>query len=408
MTEPDREIPDRAINWQRNVWIVWLAVFMTGVAFSEILPFMPLYIDTLGHFSKSELTFYSGAAFAINFLVTAVVSPIWGKVADKKGRKLMMMRAALGLAISLFLMGFAQNVFELLALRALQGALGGFVSNANALIATQTPKEKVGRSLGIIVTGFTGGQLIGPLFGGAMASVVSYQTLFHITGLILLIVFFFIWFLVEERPVAAGKEENPVAKVTWKTLPKKSLLVSLFLTTMLIQTVNMSINPIVSLFVREVLHNHGSVTFIAGIVAAMPGLATVIFAPVFGRLGDKIGTKYLIQAGFVMAVFAFVPTAFVTSVVALILLRFAVGISDSTMLPAIQTLLTKNSPAGMVSRVFSYNQSFQAVGSVMGPMLGAAIANVFDYRAIFIVSAGIIALNGLLFFFNVNRKYDLN
>lgn len=404
MTDTDQD----ENSWKRNVWIVWIAVFMTGIAFSEVLPFMPLYIDTLGNFSKTELTFYSGAAFAINFVVTAFVSPIWGKVADTKGRKLMMMRAALGLSVSLFLMGFIQNVWELLALRAIQGALGGFVSNANALIATQTPKESVGRALGVIVTGFTGGQLIGPLFGGAMATVVSYRTLFHLTGVIFLVVFIFIWLFVTEHKVDPVVAQKKQANVTWKTLPKKPLLVSLFITTMLIQTVNMSISPIVSLFVREVLHNHGSVTFFAGIVASMPGLATVIFAPVFGRLGDKIGTKYLIQAGFVMAVLAFVPTAFVTSIVFLILLRFAVGISDSTMLPSIQTLLTRNSPEGMVSRVFSYNQSFQAVGSVMGPMLGAAVANLFDYRAIFLVSAAIIALNGLLFFFNVNRKYDLN
>ncbi|GAP00201.1 MFS transporter [Fructobacillus ficulneus] len=396
------------INWKRNVWIVWFAVFMTGVAFSEILPFMSLYIDTLGHFSKTELTFYSGAAFAVNFLVSAIVSPIWGKIADKKGRKLMMMRAALGLAITLFLMGFTQNVWELLALRATQGALGGFVSNANALVATQTPKDHVGRSLGIVVTGFTGGQLIGPLFGGAMAEVVSYQTLFHLTGFILLIVFFFIWFLIEERPMAAPKVSETGTPITWKTLPKKSLLVSIFITTMLIQTVNMSINPIVSLFVREVVHNGHNVTFIAGVVAAMPGLATVIFAPVFGRLGDRIGTKYMIQVGFLIAILAFVPTAFVTSVVMLVALRFVVGISDSTMLPAIQSLLTRAAPEGMVSRIFSYNQSFQSIGSVMGPMLGVAIASVFDYRAIFIISAIIVAANSLLFYFNVNRKYDLN
>ncbi|CAH1850199.1 MFS transporter [Convivina intestini] len=391
--------------WERNVIIVWFGVFMTGIGLSEIIPFLSLYVDTLGHFSKNELTLYSGAAFAITFLVTAIVSPLWGKLADQKGRKLMMLRAAAGMGVIFFLMGFTTNVWQLIVLRAIQGALGGFVSNANALIATQTPKSQVGRSLGIVVTGFTAGTLLGPIVGGALASAFSYQLTFHITGFIMFLVFFLILFLVQEnqRPSQVN-QQKPLEKITWATLPHKHLLVSLFITTMLVQAVNMSINPIVSLFVRELVHNSHNVTFLAGVVAAAPGLATIIAAPSFGRLGDRIGTRFLIQIGFVIAVLAFIPTAFVTSVTLLILLRFIVGISDATLLPAIQTLLSKNSPQNMISRIFSYNQSFQAIGSVAGPMLGAVIANLYDYRAIFLVSAGIMVINALLFSWNTRRQ----
>ena len=109
----------------------------------------------------------------------------------------------------------------------------------------------------------------------------------------------------------------------------------------------------------------------------------------------------MIKIGFMIAVVAFVPTAFVTSIFMLMVFRFIVGISDATMLPAVQTMLTKNSPMAMTSRIFSYNQSFQAVGSVMGPMFGALIASMFDYRGIFIFSALLIVLNAILFNFNV-------
>ena len=97
-------------TWQRNLYVLWFGVFMTGIGFSEVMPFLSLYVDTLGHFTKNQLTFYSGAAFAITFLMTAIVSPFWGKLADSKGRKLMLLRASLGMAIVFLLMGVAQNI----------------------------------------------------------------------------------------------------------------------------------------------------------------------------------------------------------------------------------------------------------------------------------------------------------
>ncbi|GMA70595.1 MFS transporter [Leuconostoc litchii] len=387
--------------WKRNVTVLWFGVFMTGIALSEVMPFLSLYIDTLGNFSKQQLTFYSGIVFAASFLVMAIVSPLWGKLADKKGRKLMMLRAALGMSIILFLMGFVTNVWQLFVLRALQGAMGGYISNSNALVATQTPKEHAGHALGILVTGMTAGNLLGPLFGGTLASIVSYRMSFHITGVILFLVFLLTLFFVKEepRPVTNHSTEVSTSKL-WQSVPNKQLIFGLFITTMLVQAVNTSINPIISLFVRELTNNSANTIFIAGIVAAMPGIATVIAAPQFGKIGDRVGTHRMIKIGFAIATAALIPTAFVTSVFMLMFFRFIIGISDATMLPAVQTLLSKNSPANMTSRIFSYNQSFQSIGSVMGPMFGALVASVFDYRGIFIFSAILIILNAMLFMFN--------
>lgn len=387
--------------WKRNVLVLWFGVFMTGIALSEVMPFLSLYIDTLGHFSKNQLTFYSGAIFSVSFLVMAIVSPLWGKLADRKGRKLMMLRAALGMAIVLFLMGYVTNVWQLFTLRALQGATGGYISNSNALIATQTPKEHAGHALGILVTGMTAGNLLGPLFGGTLASVVSYRMSFHITGIILFLVFILTMFFVKEEPHVAPADSNPTSTADlWHALPNKQLIFGLFITTMLVQTVNTSINPIISLFVRELTNNSNNTTFLTGVVAAMPGIATVFAAPQFGKIGDRVGTHRMIKIGFCIAIAALVPTAFVTSVFMLMVFRFIIGISDATMLPAVQTLLSKNSPSAMTGRIFSYNQSFQSIGSVMGPMFGALVASVFDYRGIFIFSALLIVLNAILFNFN--------
>ncbi|VFS15627.1 Metal-tetracycline/H(+) antiporter [Yokenella regensburgei] len=156
------------INWKRNLTVVWLGCFLTGAAFSLVMPFLPLYVEQLGVTGHSELNLWSGLVFSITFLFSAIASPFWGGLADRKGRKIMLLRSALGMSIVMVLMGLAQNVWQFLVLRALLGLLGGFIPNANALIATQIPRHKSGWALGTLSTGAVSGALLGPLAGDSL------------------------------------------------------------------------------------------------------------------------------------------------------------------------------------------------------------------------------------------------
>ncbi|MFZ2577088.1 MAG: MFS transporter [Lactococcus hircilactis] len=380
---------------QKNLIVLWFGVFIAGMGFSAFMPFLPLYIEQLGHFSTSVLNLLSSITFAISFVMTALISPYWGKLADKYGRKPMLLRASLGMAIVISLMACVTNVWELILLRALQGFFGGFISNATALIATQTPKAKAGRALGIIVTGTTSGQLIGPLLGGIIASIFSYRGTFLITGALLFLVFLLVIFAVTEThvPTQAQFQNMPQERHPFKHLANKNLLFGMFITTMVIQIVNTSINPIMALFVREINHSTMNTTLLVGMIAALPGISTIIAAPRFGKLGDKVGPQYVLIGGFILAFLVQIPTAFVSSIFLLMFLRFMIGISDATMLPQINALLTKSTPTEMTSRIFSYNQSFMSIGGVIGPLIGAFVANRFGYRGIFITGALFIALN---------------
>lgn len=390
--------------WKQNLLVLWFGVFMTGVGMSEIMPFLSLFINELGNFSKNELSFYSGIVYAVTFLLMAVVSPLWGKLADQKGRKLMLLRASLGMGIVFFLMGFVTNVWELLLLRAIQGAFGGYVSNSNALVAAQTPRAHSGHALSILVTGITAGNLLGPLIGGFLAAAFSYRTSFHITGVIMLLVCLLTYLFVHEKPVEPiQKGAQPKKTLTFKDISSDQVLLLLITTTMLVQVVTMSINPILSLFVKELLTAHQSVTMMAGLVAAMPGISTVLAAPLFGQLGDRFGTRKILVFGFVFAMLVFVATSFVTNVYVLMLLRLLTGVSDAAILPAVQTLLTKNTAPENTSIVFSYNQSFQSLGNMFGPLFGSLIAALFDYRGIFLFSALIMLVNFVSF---AKRRLD--
>lgn len=391
--------------WKRNLYILSIAVFIAGIAFSEIMPFLSLYINTLGDFTHQQLNFWSGIVYSGTFIVSAVVSPWWGKLADKKGRKPMILRAGLGMAIVIASMGLVQNVWQLLLLRMLQGVFAGFISNSNALVATETPKTNSGQALGTIASATTAGTLLGPLIGGALTSIFSYRVTFMITGGLLLICSALVLFFVHEddfTPITAKKLEKTSGVI--KSLRSPQLIFGLLLTTMIIQAANNSINPIVSLYVRQLLNNHGNVVFISGVIAALPGIATFLVASRFGALGDRIGTHKIIVVGFIAASIFFFLTAFVQNTVELGILRFLVGFSDACLFPQVQTMLTKNSPAAVTGRIFSWNQSAMYIGNIIGPLLGSTVSGLFNYSAVFIVTTGIVLLNLLLFRINVIRN----
>lgn len=387
--------------WRRNLTILWGCTFVAGIAFSEIMPFMSLYVGELGDFSKAQVSFYSGLVYAATFLVTAIVSPMWGALADKKGRKIMLIRAAFGMAVAMFCMGLVTNVWELIALRALQGLFSGYISNAQALIASQTPRANAGKALGTLVTGSTSGMLMGPIIGGALAQFVSIRNTFFITSGLLLLTGIMSAFFVKEdfvpippRPKEA-KQKGMLGGLLAQFANPKLIIVLLF-STLFVQLGNASIAPIVSLYVKELMGGKGAFALVAGIIAALPGISNIIAAPRLGEYGDRHGSGKVLVAGYLFAVLVYIPQGFVPGVITLGILRLLVGISDGALFPTIQTLLTKNSPVTATSAIFSWNQSFQALGNMFGALLGGTLAGIFNYNVVFIATACLLLINFLM------------
>lgn len=380
--------------WHRNLIVLWFCTFVAGMAFSEIMPFLSLFVSQLGDFTKAQITFYSGLAFAADYAISAISAPLWGIIADKKGRKIMLLRASLGMAVAMGLMGFVTNVWQLVALRALQGVFAGFISNAQALVASQTPRKYSGRALSTLITGAVSGQLFGPVIGGLLAQLFSIRNTFFITAGLLMVAFLLSLFFVQEhfKPVAhhrePGDSRNPLA-----AFQNPRLIIVMLCSTAIVQFGNASIAPIISLYVRELMHYRGPITVVAGIIAALPGISNVFSAPRLGRYGDQHGSGKVLLFGYIFAVIMYFPQGIVTSVVALGILRFAIGISDGALYPEIQTVLTKNTPVHLTSTIFSYNQSFQAIGNMFGALLGGLVAGWFNYNAVFIMTALLLLIN---------------
>ena len=391
------------INWKRNLTVAWLGCFLTGVAFSLVMPFLPLYVEHLGVTGHSALNMWSGIVFSITFLFSAIASPFWGGLADRKGRKIMLLRSALGMSIVMVLMGFASNIWQFLALRALLGLLGGFVPNANALIATQVPRHKSGWALGTLSTGGVSGALLGPMIGGFLADTYGLRPVFFITAAVLFTCFVFTLFCIREQFTPVNKKDMLHARQVFTSLKNPKLVLSLFVTTMIIQVATGSIAPILTLYVRELAGNVSNLAFISGMIASVPGVAALISAPRLGKLGDRIGPERILICALVISVLLLIPMSMVQTPWQLGVLRFLLGAADGALLPAVQTLLIYNSSNQIAGRIFSYNQSFRDIGNVTGPLVGAAVSASYGFRTVFLVTACVVLFNALYSWITLRR-----
>lgn len=373
-------------GWQRNLAVLWFGCFITGFGNSMTMPFLPLFIDTLGHFNAWQLNILSGLAFSITFLSKAIVSPLWGRLADRKGRKLMCLRASGVMTITITLIAMTTNVWILIILRAIQGGFSGYINNAQAIIAAEAPNHKKGQAMGTLATGQVTGTLLGPLIGGFLAGRFGYRASFFIAGALMFVVFWTTIFFVHEhfKPIAAAAMRS--IKAVFQDLEAPRVLIGVFLTTLVVQASATSIQPIVSLFVRQLLNGHGNIALISGVVSAAPGMATLIAASGMGRVIDHVGAQRILVLGLIAAVIILVPMIFLQNVKEFVFLRFLFGLSDAAVIPAYQTLMTVNSPRDAFGRIFSYSQSFQSMGSVIGPMLGSFIASLAGYRSVFVLT----------------------
>ena len=381
--------------WKLNLISVWLGCFFTGLAMSQILPFLPLYVEQLGVSGHQSLSIWSGLVFSGTFLVSALVSPLWGSLADRKGRKLMLLRASLGMAIVIALQGMVTNVYQLFALRALMGLTSGYIPNAMALVASQVPRDKSGWALGTLSTGQISGVIAGPLLGGLMADHLGLRVVFFVTAGLMFVSFLITLFLIKERRVEVKKADRLSGKAVFQSLPYPALIVTLFISTLMIQLANSSISPILTLFIKELSGDSGNIAFISGMIAAVPGVAALISAPRLGRLGDRIGTARILLAALGLTTLLFAIMAWVETPLQLGILRFLLGFADGALMPAVQTLLLKYSSDQVTGRIFGYNQSFMYLGNVVGPLIGSGVSALMGFRWVFAVTAVLVLLNCL-------------
>lgn len=378
----------KSTDWQHNLKIAWIGTFFTGASFSIVMPFMALYIEELG--VKGDMVeWYAGLSVAISALASALVSPVWGRLADRYGRKPMMIRASMVMTFTMGGLALVPNVFWLLFLRTLNGLFAGYVPNATALIASQVPQNRSGYALGTLSTGLTAGVLIGPLLGGTLSEAFGMRGTFLLVGLILFICCLLTIFGLREDFQPVEKGEMMTLSQVFARIPSKSMLIGLFVTSMIIQISAQSIAPMLALYIRY-LGQRENILFYSGLIVSAMGFSSLLSTPYLGKLGDRIGNHRLLLMGLFYSFLLYFLCGFAGSALQLGILRFAYGFGVDALMPSVNSLLTKMTPKEGISRIFSFNQSFSYIGQVLGPFVGSAVATGLGYRWVFFVTAMIV------------------
>lgn len=382
--------------------VAWLGNFFTGASFSLVMPFMALYVEQLG-VPKNKVEWYAGLAVSLSALTSALIAPVWGRLADRYGRKPMMVRASLVMTFTMGGLAFVPNVFWLLVLRILNGLFSGYVPNSTALIASQAPKNHSGYALGTLATGVIGGSLVGPLLGGVLAEILGIRQVFLLVGFILLICNLMTVFFVKEDFQPVTKTEALSTRELFSSIKDKQILIGLFVTSMIIQVSAQSIAPILTLYIRH-LGQTENLMFVSGLIVSALGFSSMLSSSTLGKIGDRIGNHRLLLIALFYSFSMYVLCALAQNSLQLGIVRFLYGFGTGALMPNINSLLTKITPREGISRIFSYNQMFMNMGQVIGPFIGSAIATDLGYRSVFYVTSLIVFVNFVWSLINF-RKY---
>ncbi|WP_252830725.1 MFS transporter, partial [Shigella sonnei] len=237
-----------------------------------------------------------------------------------------------------------------------------------------------------------------------LADSYGLRPVFFITASVLILCFFVTLFCIREKFQPISKKEMLHMREVVTSLKNPKLVLSLFVTTLIIQVATGSIAPILTLYVRELAGNVSNVAFISGMIASVPGVAALLSAPRLGKLGDRIGPEKILITALIFSVLLLIPMSYVQTPLQLGILRFLLGAADGALLPAVQTLLVYNSSNQIAGRIFSYNQSFRDIGNVTGPLMGAAISANYGFRAVFLVTAGVVLFNAVYSWNSLRRR----
>jgi MFS family permease len=394
---------DGTLHWKRNLWVCVFGSFTTIVGMTLLLPFLPLYVEQLGVTDHAAIVQWSGVAYGATFLTAAMFAPLWGRLGDQYGRKLMLIRASLGMAVAISLIGLSQNIYQLVALRLLTGLLGGYSSGSTVLVATQTPRARTAWAIGVMASGNMAGNLVGPLIGGALPALIGIRMTFLAAGAIIFVAFLATVFLIKEEPrprrSAGARKQGGFASI-----PDKRPVVAMLVTGMLLMFANMSIEPIITVYVAQIILNPAQITIVAGLVMSAAALGSILSASWLGKLADRMGHWTVIVGCLAVCAALLIPQAFVTAGWQLVLLRFLMGLSLGGLLPCVATVIRHNVPERTAGGILGYSTSSQYIGQVTGPLAGGFIGGHFGMRAVFLGTSVLMAVGAIYAWMSKPRR----
>ncbi|WP_298630843.1 MFS transporter [uncultured Veillonella sp.] len=383
-------------TWKRTVYISLVCVFCTAFGVSQLAPILPLYFHDLGVQTPEAMSLWSGLATGATYIIVCLAAPFWGRVADKKGRKITLIRSSFGMALCNILIAFQTTPEGVVLIRLIQGLVSGFYSASITLIASESPIERTGWALGLLASANLAGSLIGPLLGGYIADTVGIRNDFIIVGALMGLAGVLATIFIHENYVPQPNPEKLSIRKLKEQIPEFNSIVALCVASFIYAICIMSLQPVISVYIKGIVPSDTeNLAFIAGAVFSAMGIAQLMSSSPLGKLVDKIGPRKVLVVSLIYVGILNIPQAYVSDVYQLAIIRFLQGFGLGGMLPALNTYLSSKTPREFTGQVFSYNQSCLFFGYFLGSVGGASLMAWLGFTTLFWVSGGLFIISAL-------------
>ncbi len=381
-------------------WKILLAMMVTfalmmSSSYTMLIPFLPIYMQSELGATADNVSLWSGVTYAITFAISAFVSPIWGKLSDKMGKKPMIIRASFLLAITYFLGGIVRTPFELFLVRAFQGIASGLWPACLVMMSACVPKNKIGISMGLMQSANICGGIIGPLLGGILATAFGMRNSFYVGAVALSLITVTTILFIKEPPVAPEKEINKAQNTSYLSFIKDKNILILLLCVCMTNLVILQIQPIVSLYVQQLSHNSDKAVLLTGFIMSLGGIAGALASPLWGKTGQKVGFYKTITLAFISAGLLMSLQGVPNSLVLFGLMQFLCGLGFSGIFPSANSILVLLTPPSSRGMGFGSLFSAQMVGGALGPVIGGVIVSFMSFNTVYIISGSILFVIGI-------------
>jgi DHA1 family multidrug resistance protein-like MFS transporter len=380
--------------WRKTLYIIWAAQFIAMLGMSLVVPFLPFYVRHLGVTDEAAVAQWSGLVFSGPFLPAFFLTPVWGYLGDKYGRKFMTVRAIFGLGLSQVLIGFAWSVESLFVFRMVQGAISGFLAAAMALVSVNTPRHRSGYAIGLLQTATSAGNVLGPFIGGSLADTIGFRPVFFLVAGLCTITGFIILFFVHDRSAQTSPPAHAVGLRSNYRYAFSHRPVAIALGLIVISQMSVFfVQPIFALYVDSMLGGTEYVATAAGAIFSVAGLFTVISAPWWGRRNDRKSIRKNLSLAFLGAGVAYGLHAVVTHVAPLVMLRALLGFSLGGMLPVLYSYISKFAPPHRRGGILGIATSGNTLANFIGAPLGGFIGAHLGLRSVFLFAFGMLLIS---------------
>lgn len=394
------------MNWKILLAILVSFALMMSASYTMLMPFLPLYIRTDLNAQNDDVAFWSSITYAVTFAISAFVSPLWGKLADRMGKKHMMIRSSVLLTITYFLGGIVQSPFELFLVRAFQGIAAGLWPACLVMLSSYVPKSRLGISIGFMQSANICGGILGPLLGGILALNFGMRNSFFIAGAVLsTISLVTIFYIKEPKKSQKDEKKNDKSALSYLWILKNSRIIPVLLAVLLTQLVLLMVQPIVALYVEHLSKNGDNAVFLSGFIISLGGIAGALAAPLWGKFGQRKGFLNAVilafaSAGILMAIQGIPDDIFYFG-----LMQFICGLCFSGIYPSLNSILVLLTPSEARGVSFGLMFSAQMTGGAIGPVLGGIIVTVFNFSTVYYLNGALFVLIALYLKFMVSSEF---